>query len=91
MKIVFLGTAGYHPSATRHTVSIIIPEIGFVFDAGTGFFRARDLIETKHLDIFLSHAHLDHSQGATYLLDVLWGKNIPNENVTIRGKAVLLE
>jgi ribonuclease BN (tRNA processing enzyme) len=65
----------------------MIPEIGFILDTGTGFFRARDLIETKHLDIFLSHAHLDHLQGVTYLLDVLWEKNIPKENVTIWGKA----
>lgn len=86
MNIIFLGTAGYHPSETRHTVSIMIPEIGFVLDTGTGFFRARDLIETKHLDIFLSHAHLDHSQGLTYLLDLLWGKEIPNEEVTLYGK-----
>lgn len=87
MKIIFLGTAGYHPSDTRHTVSIIIPEMGFVLDAGTGFFRARDFIETEHLDIFLSHAHLDHLQGITYLIDVLWKKDVPKENVTIWGKA----
>lgn len=87
MRIIFLGTAGYHPSETRHTVSIVIPEMGFVLDAGTGFFRARDLIETKHLDIFLSHAHLDHLQGVTYLLDVLRKKNVPEENVTIWGKS----
>ena len=91
MKIVFLGTAGYHPSETRHTTSIIIPELGFVLDAGTGFFRARDLIRGDHLDIFLSHAHLDHLQGVTYLLDVLWGKNIPNENVTIWGEKTHLD
>jgi len=91
MKIIFLGTAGYHPNETRHTVSIMIPEIGFVLDAGTGFFRARELIETKHLDIFLSHGHLDHSQGLTYLLDVVWGKNIPEKNVAVWGKKTHLD
>lgn len=78
-----LGTAGYHPSDTRQTVSILIPEYGFVLDAGTGFYRARGKIVTPHLSIFLSHLHLDHSVGTTYLLDILWGSDI--KDVVILG------
>ena len=40
-------------------------------DAGTGIFRLADLIQTDSLDVLLSHAHLDHTLGLTFLLDVL--------------------
>jgi len=60
---------------------MMIPEHGIIFDAGTGLFRARDLICTSTLDIFLSHVHLDHSIGLTFLYDTLWGKDI--ERVTV--------
>ena len=42
MKILLLGTAGYHPSETRHTACVMLPEAGIVLDAGTGFFRVRE-------------------------------------------------
>jgi len=83
-----LGTAGYHPSDTRQTSSILIPEYGFVLDAGTGFYRARGKITTPDLHIFLSHLHLDHSQGVTYLVDVLWETDICS--VTVYGLGVHL-
>lgn len=77
MKIEFLGTAGYHPSATRHTSCAYIPDAGpdcgFLLDAGTGMFRLIGRPLPSHLHIFLSHAHLDHVSGLTYLLDVLLG------------------
>ena len=60
---------------------MMIPELGIIFDAGTGMFRARDLIQTKTLDIFMSHAHLDHSVGLTFLYDVLNEKTM--ERVTV--------
>lgn len=76
MKFHFLGTTGYHPSESRHTACMMIPELGVVFDAGTGMFRVRDLIETTTLDIFLSHVHLDHVIGLSFLYDVLFGKEM---------------
>ena len=59
----------------------MLPELGVILDAGTGIFRARDLIQTKHLDIFLSHVHLDHVIGLTFLFDILHEKNV--ERVTV--------
>lgn len=86
MKAEFLGTAGYHPSETRHTSCVYLPDAapdgGFVLDAGTGFFRLAQRPLPKRLDIFLSHAHLDHVVGLTYLLDVLLGRQC---NVTVWG------
>lgn len=71
MKLVLLGTGGYYPSQRRHTACLMLPEIGLVLDAGSGMFRVRDYLATDHLDIFLSHVHLDHVVGLTYLLDLV--------------------
>ncbi|MBA3483957.1 MAG: MBL fold metallo-hydrolase [Pirellulales bacterium] len=70
MKLVLLGTTGYHPNDRRQTACFMLPELGVVFDAGTGFYRVSDYLETDSLDVFLSHVHLDHSIGLTYMFDV---------------------
>lgn len=84
MKLVLLGTTGYHPNHIRHTASFLFPKIGLLFDAGTGVFRLREYLETDELDIFLSHAHLDHVVGLTFLLGQLFDKNM--QRVTIHGR-----
>ena len=56
-----------------------------MLDAGTGMFRAAALLKTSHLDIFLSHAHLDHVIGLTYLFDLLWLH--PLQRVTVHATA----
>jgi ribonuclease Z len=84
MKLHLLGTAGYHPTSRRHTACLMLPEVGVVLDAGTGMFRVRDLIRTPTLDIFLTHAHLDHVVGLTFLLDTLYGKQL--DRVTVHGQ-----
>lgn len=66
----------------------MLPEIGVVLDAGTGMFRVRDLIETDTLDIFLSHVHLDHSIGLTFLYDILWEKNLSRVTVHVDGSKI---
>lgn len=71
MKLVVLGTAGYHPNEHRQTTCLMLPEAGILFDAGTALFRVPRYLVTDTLDIFLSHAHLDHTIGLTYLLDVM--------------------
>jgi len=72
MQLLLLGTTGYHPSARRHTACLLFPEIGLVLDAGTGFFRVRDWLQTTELDVFVTHAHLDHVIGLTFLFDVAY-------------------
>lgn len=71
MRLHCLGTAGYHPNEARHTSCYFLPESGILLDAGTGTFRLAQYIETDELDVLLSHSHLDHCFGLTFLLDVL--------------------
>ena len=63
MRLVFLGTGGYHPTENRHTACLFVPEAGLVFDAGTGLFRVFPRLMTRELDIFVTHSHLDHIMG----------------------------
>jgi ribonuclease Z len=74
MIVHCLGTTGYHPSPTRHTACYYLPEQALLLDAGTGLFRLVEHLRAKpqdRLDIFLSHAHLDHVIGLTFLIDVM--------------------
>lgn len=84
MRLVCLGTTGFHPNADRHTACYLIPEAGVVLDAGTGLFRLADHLETERVDVFLSHAHLDHVVGLTYLIEP-FGLD-PFDKVTIWGE-----
>ena len=83
MQIVLLGTTGYHPNDRRHTPCMVIPECGVMLDAGTGMYRAERYLETAELDIFLTHAHLDHVVGLTFLLNVL--RAHPMDRVTVHA------
>jgi ribonuclease BN (tRNA processing enzyme) len=83
MKLHLLGTAGYHPTQRRHTACFMLPELGIVLDAGSGMFRVRERLSTDHLDIYLTHAHLDHVMGLTFLFDVLAERKM--ERVTIHA------
>lgn len=85
MQLHCLGTAGYHPNETRQTSSYFLPEAGIMLDAGTGTFRLPKLIETSHLDVLLSHAHLDHVAGLTFLLGILIRQ--PIDKVRVWGQA----
>jgi ribonuclease BN (tRNA processing enzyme) len=76
MKLVLLGTTGYHPNDRRQTACFMLPELGVVFDAGTGFYRVKEYLQTDTLDIFLSHVHLDHSIGLTYMFDLRYGSEL---------------
>lgn len=85
MQLHCLGTAGYHPNETRHTSCYFLPESGIVLDAGTGMFRLPPLIQTDTLDILLSHAHLDHVVGLTFLLGIVYQR--PVARVRVWGEA----
>lgn len=76
MKLHILGSAGYHPNEHRHTTCLMIPEIGAIFDGGTGFFRVRELLKDVPaglpVKVLMSHAHIDHVMGLTYGINVFW-------------------
>lgn len=75
MRLIFLGTGGYHPNERRHTASLLLPEPGIALDAGTGFFRMPSRLRSNSLDVFLTHAHLDHVCGLTFpLVAILSGQ-----------------
>jgi ribonuclease Z len=85
MKLLLLGTAGYHPNERRQTACLMLPEAGIVLDAGTGFFRVREHLATPTLDVLLTHAHLDHIVGLTYLLSTTYQR--PLERISVHGAA----
>ncbi len=89
MDIHLLGTAGYHPNERRHTACYMIPAAGIVLDAGTGFFRVGELLETDELHIFLSHCHLDHCVGLSFYIDVLHDSGV--QNVFVYGEQSKLD
>ena len=89
MKLILLGTTGYHPNNRRHTACLMLPECGIILDAGTAMFRVRDHLATSTLDIFLTHAHLDHVIGLTYLFDVLFEKSM--DYVHVHGEPEKLQ
>lgn len=89
MKLLLLGTTGYHPNDRRQTACMMLPELGVVLDAGSAMHRVRDHIATDTLDIFLTHAHLDHVVGLTYMFDVLHGREM--QRVTVHGEEAKLE
>lgn len=73
MRFTFLGTSGFHPSSARHTTGLAVPELGVLFDAGSGSFRVPEVFaiepgDEKPLDIYLTHAHLDHIIGLTFFV-----------------------
>jgi ribonuclease Z len=72
VRVLLLGTTGYHPTETRQTSCVLLPELGIALDAGTGLFRVGKLLEADELHIALSHAHLDHVVGLTYFFSLMY-------------------
>ena len=89
MKLILLGTTGYHPNDRRHTACMLLPECGVMLDAGTAMYRAGRYLVGDALDIFLTHAHLDHVIGLTYLFSVV--KEHPLRRMTVHGAREKLE
>lgn len=88
MRLHLLGTAGYHPNEFRDTPCLMLPACGVLLDAGTGLHRMRELLQTRSLDIFLTHAHLDHVVGLTYLTGLLYDRDL--ERIDVHGEAAKL-
>lgn len=75
IRLIPLGINGFIPSFGRQTMSVLVltENEAFLLDAGTGVARfleprIRDLLRPYDcLNIILSHYHLDHFVGLTYL------------------------
>ncbi|MHC4398275.1 MAG: MBL fold metallo-hydrolase [Planctomycetota bacterium] len=89
MKLILLGTTGYHPNDRRETPCMLVPECGVMLDAGTATYRLGDYLQTSELAIFLSHAHLDHVIGLTYLFNV--SRVYPLDRITVYAQPDKLE
>ena len=85
MKLILLGTGGYYATAERQTACLMLPEMGIVLDAGSGICRLAEYRRTPQLEIFLTHAHLDHVLGLTFLLNVAPAEVI--RETTVHGEA----
>jgi ribonuclease BN (tRNA processing enzyme) len=78
--ILPLGTNGFYPSHNRHTMCffLCVGDQAILFDAGTGLARLNDKKIQKiirpfnKLSIILSHYHLDHIIGLSYLSSINW-------------------
>ena len=75
LRLAALGAAGYFPSAGRQTMSFLVVagEVRLLLDAGTGVSRlaqpeiAAELPPGAMLDVLLTHYHLDHVVGLSFL------------------------
>jgi len=75
MRMVPLGTNGFFPSMGRHTMSFLLltQKEAILLDAGTGVARLleqpiAELLEPYDcLNVILSHYHMDHVGGLSYL------------------------
>jgi ribonuclease BN (tRNA processing enzyme) len=83
MRVVPLGVNGFFPGSGRHTATYLAltDEAAYMMDAGTGVSRllepeiAEMLKPYDHLNVFLSHYHLDHCIGLAYLMGV-WDRDV---------------
>ena len=81
MRLQFLGTGGFHPSEQRHTACLLLPDLGIVLDAGSGAFRVLERLAVDDVQLFLTHAHLDHVMGLPDFLVPLLFKTIKRMRV----------
>jgi len=89
MQLICLGTTGFHPNERRHTSAYLLPEVGVLLDAGTGTFRLADHLTTNYVNILLSHTHLDHVMGLTFLIENFGIEAL--DQVTIHAEADKLD
>ena len=75
MRLIPLGTNGYYPSHGRQTMAhlVLTDSAAILLDAGTGVARLGEATIRRYLDgheildVVLSHYHLDHVVGLSYL------------------------
>jgi ribonuclease BN (tRNA processing enzyme) len=86
VHLALLGTAGWMPQDSRETAALLVrdDDRALLFDAGTGVRRLitnPELIDgATSIDVLLSHFHLDHIIGLSYLFGLpshlriaIWG------------------
>ncbi|MEN6449961.1 MAG: MBL fold metallo-hydrolase [Thermoguttaceae bacterium] len=56
-----------------------------MLDAGAAVYRASEYLSLPELDIFLTHAHLDHTIGLTFLFSLM--RAHPLRRITVHGLA----
>jgi len=88
MRVVLLGTGGFHPNDLRETACVMLPEVGVLFDAGTSIYRVAPRLQTGELDIFLTHAHLDHVVGLSFFIVPLYTGQVKSARVHGTGKTI---
>lgn len=84
MELALLGTMGWMPGEMRETTCVACRDGDTLlfFDAGSGLCRLREPAQAALVDgageahFFLSHYHLDHVCGLSYLSGVLPGRRI---------------
>lgn len=85
MKLILLGTNGFMPTNEAQTASYLLPEPGILLDAGSGTYRLPDYLQYMPLDVYLSHAHGDHTNGLTYLFASYFKKIILDSELGFEG------
>lgn len=80
MRATLLGTHGWYPKH-GHTLCALVqtPKADLIFDAGSGAALLKDHLRIDgktETHLFLTHYHLDHSVGLSFLLGVFRGKKL---------------
>jgi ribonuclease BN (tRNA processing enzyme) len=88
MKLILLGTGGFLPTDTVQTACYFLPEPGVMLDAGHGLYRLPKYLQTDSLDIYLTHAHADHTSGLDYVFASFVKWNMMRSQVTLTADSI---
>lgn len=88
MRLVLLGTNGFHPTEDGQTACYMLPDLGIVLDAGSGLYRISQYLATDSLHIYLSHAHYDHYLGLFYLIGGVLRKLVTKSNLAVSDETI---
>jgi ribonuclease BN (tRNA processing enzyme) len=83
-RFIMLGSGGWIPTPERETTCAVLSseDALFIFDAGTGIARLledrfrHELASDREVHLLLSHYHLDHVGGLTYLPAMFKGRTV---------------
>lgn len=89
VELTCLGAGGFYTTDNIHTMCWMVPQLGVIFDAGSGFYRAFETLLTDTVHIFLSHGHLDHLDGIRLASRLSKNVHIHAEPDVLRGIELL--